>query len=324
MLIDQFGRTIDYVRISVTDRCDLRCTYCMPEDFDDYQNPKHWLTFDELERVVAAFARLGTKHFRLTGGEPLMRARLTDFIGQISQIEGVEDISLSTNGTQLKRHAKALREAGLNRLNISLDSLDPEHFKKVTGRDVLAKVLEGLKEAKEVGFTNIKINAVASENFRLETIESLIAYCIENRFILRLIELMPMGESARQKEYVDLTKLLQPLKTRFGLIPTTRLLGPGPARYWESPDGHFTLGLITPMSQHFCDTCNRVRLTADGTVYACLGHEHTHPLRPLLRDNCTDAELEDAIRHAVSLKPKKHEFTVAPFKLSRVMSRTGG
>jgi len=324
MLSDRFGRTIDYLRLSVTDRCDLRCSYCIPKGFKGFEEPANWLTFDEISRVVAAFARLGTRRFRLTGGEPLLRRNLPALAASLAALPGVEDLSLSTNATQLAEHAHALHRAGVSRLNVSLDSLREDCVHDITGSHSLPKVLDGLRAARDAGFTRIKINMVPMAGVNEADIEPMVAFCIENGLILRLIEAMPMGSTGQQTRGLNLQHTLAQLQQRFDLRPSCKTLGGGPARYWESADGGFTLGLITPMSQHFCATCNRVRLSVDGTLYMCLGQEERFELRPLLRDGCSDAELEAAIRSAIELKPEKHEFTEQPQRVVRFMSMTGG
>ena len=320
---DRFGRSIEYLRLSVTDRCDLRCTYCMPQGFHDYEEPENWLTFEEIERVVGAFVRLGTSRIRITGGEPLLRRNLPDLSARLSRLDGLKDLSLSTNAMQLARHAPALKASGVARLNVSLDSLCAERIHKITRRDALPSILEGLLAAKQQGFSQIKINMVVMSGVNEDEIDDMVAFCLEHHFILRLIEVMPMGASGRSAGFVDLQPIRQRLQERHrlvdGLVP-----GGGPARYLTSPDGKFSIGFITPISQHFCATCNRVRLSVDGTLYLCLGQEHQFELRPLLRNGISDAGLEDAIRCAIELKPERHEFREKPGKLIRIMSATGG
>ncbi|KJV30685.1 molybdenum cofactor biosynthesis protein MoaA [Aquitalea magnusonii] len=324
MLSDRFGRTIDYLRVSVTDRCDLRCSYCIPKGFKGFEEPANWLRFDEIERVVAAFARLGTRRFRLTGGEPLLRRDLPQLVGALAALPGVEDLSLTSNGTQLASLAAPLKSAGLHRLNISLDSLRRDCVASISGSDSLDKVLSGLAAAKAAGFANIKINMVPLAGVNDGDIESMLAYCMEQGFVLRLIEAMPMGSTGQAAQGLDLSQLLDKLTRQHGLIASSRSLGGGPASYWQNADASFTLGLITPLSQHFCATCNRVRLSVDGTLYMCLGQEEQLELRPLLRAGCSDAELEAAIRAAIELKPEKHEFIQQPQQVVRFMSMTGG
>lgn len=324
MLIDRFGRTIDYLRISVTDRCNLRCSYCIPKGFNDFETPDHWLSFDELMRVVHAFVRLGTKRFRLTGGEPLVRKNLSDLVYRIKQSDKIEDLSLTTNGTLLAMQAKSLFEAGLNRLNISLDSLNPINVKEITGLDCLEQVMEGLRVAKQLGFRKIKINMVVLPGKNTAEIERMFEFCVEHGFILCLIEVMPMGETGQNTMTVSLQPIVQELQKQFDLRPTVKIIGNGPARYWETSFGQVCLGLITPLSQHFCATCNRVRLSVDGTLYMCLGQDSSFVLRPLLRNHCSDQELDQAIQQAIELKPKEHDFLKQPNKIKRIMSKTGG
>ncbi len=323
MLIDPYGRSIDYVRLSVTDRCDLRCTYCMPEDFKGFEEPSHWLNFDEIERLIGAFARLGVKRVRLTGGEPLLRRDLPKLAARLSALPGIEDLSLSTNATQLAKHAQALKHAGVSRLNVSLDSLKRERVEKINGRDVFDRIMAGLDAAHTVGFDHIKLNMVAMAGVNDDEIDTMVEFAMRGRYILRLIETMPMGDTGRASSFLD----LQPVKTRlaqkYGLVET-KLAGGGPARYLGTADGRFNIGFITPLSQHFCGTCNRVRISVDGTLYLCLGQEDKLEFGPMLRAGASDAEIEQAILGAVARKPERHEFREAPMKLVRFMSMTGG
>jgi len=321
-LVDRFGRTIEYLRVSVTDRCDLRCAYCMPEGFKGFEEPDHWLTFDELERLLGLFARLGLKRVRLTGGEPLLRRNVADLCGRIAAMPGIEDLSMSTNATQLAKMAGDLRRAGVTRLNVSLDSLRPEGVEKINGRPVLAKVLAGLEAARREGFVPIKINMVVMQE-NVGEIDAMVAFCMEQGFVLRLIEVMPMGETARRMGYVDLQPVIAGLRRRFDLVDTL-MRGGGPARYLGTADGRFTVGFITPISQHFCATCNRVRLTVDGILHLCLGQEERMDFRTLMRGGAGDADLVEAVHRAIDLKPERHEFREKPQKLVRFMSMTGG
>ena len=324
MLLDRFGRSIDYLRVSVTDRCDLRCTYCMPPEFKGFEVPADWLTFDEIERVVGAFARMGTRRVRLTGGEPLTRRHLPQLAGRLAALPGVADLSISTNATMLVRHATALKEAGVARINVSLDSLDRDSMARITGRDSLPSILAGLAAGKAAGFDPIKINMVAMRGVNDHEIDAMAAFCIEQHFMLRLIEVMPMGSTGQDSSYLPLAGEYERLRAKFGLQPQTATLGGGPARYLSTPDGHTSIGFITPMSQHFCASCNRVRLAVDGTLYMCLGQEEKYELRPLLRSGASDADLEQAIRVAIERKPEQHDFTRQPDKIIRFMSQTGG
>jgi cyclic pyranopterin phosphate synthase len=321
-LVDRFGRRIEYLRLSVTDRCDLRCAYCIPEGFKGFEEPEHWLTFDEIERLMGLFAGLGLKRLRLTGGEPLLRRNIVELSRRLAGIPGIEDLSISTNATQLACMATDLKAAGVTRLNVSLDSLRPEGVAKINGRPVLDKILAGLDAGRDAGFKPIKVNMVAMRE-NADEIDDIVAFCMDKGFVLRLIEVMPMGDTARKMGYVDLQPVKAQLKERFGLVDTV-MPGGGPARYLGTPDGRFTVGFITPISQHFCETCNRVRLTVDGVLHLCLGQEERVDFRALMRAGASDADLVDAIRRAIDLKPERHEFVEAPQKLVRFMSMTGG
>jgi cyclic pyranopterin phosphate synthase len=322
-LIDPFGRRIVYLRLSVTDRCDLRYTYCLPKGFKGFEEPDHWLTFGEIERLVGAFARLGVRRIRLTGGEPLLRRNLTDLAARLAALSGIEDLSLSTNATQLARHACALRAAGVSRVNVSLDSLRAERIRAITGRDCLGAILEGLMAAKAAGLTPVKVNTVVQHGVNDDEVDDVLAFCMEHRFVLRFIETMPMGETGRAASHLGLQAVKERLRSRFGLVDGV-LPGGGPARYLQTPDRSFSVGFITPISQHFCATCNRVRLAVDGTLYLCLGQENRYEFRPLLRAGADEAALEAAVRDAIALKPERHEFREAPHKVVRFMSATGG
>ncbi|WP_037588276.1 GTP 3',8-cyclase MoaA [Stenoxybacter acetivorans] len=324
MLTDSFNRPIEYLRLSVTDKCDLRCSYCIPQGFTEFEKPENWLSFDDIERIVAAFARLGTSRFRLTGGEPLLRKNLPDLVSRLAALPGVNDLSLTTNGTQLTRLADPLKRAGLNRLNVSLDSMRRECVSQISGKDSFDKVMAGLNAAKAAGFERIKINMVPLPGVNIDDIDAMIAFCIKQQFILRLIEVMPMGNHAQRLDYFNLIQLIENLKPKYGLQRSSKVYGGGPAKYWENESGSFTLGLITPRSQHFCDTCNRVRLSVDGTLFLCLGQDHSFSLKPYLADRCSDAELENAIQQAINLKPEKHEFNDKPEQIVRIMAKTGG
>lgn len=323
MLVDGFGRRVDYLRLSVTDRCDLRCSYCMPEGFKGYEEPGHWLSFDEIERLMAVFARLGLKRIRLTGGEPLLRNNLPDLARRLAALPGIDDLSLSTNGTQLAKYASRLRQAGVTRLNVSLDSLDRERVRAICGRDVLPQVLDGLEIARSQGFRLIKLNMVALPDTTDDDVTAMVAYCMERAFVLRLIETMPVGDTGRNAGFLDLRPVRERLRRRFGLVDGV-VPGGGPARYLVSPDGRFQIGFITPMSQHFCETCNRVRLGVEGTLHLCLGQEDAMDFRALLRSDRADAELETALLAALNSKPWRHEFRERPRQVVRFMSSTGG
>jgi cyclic pyranopterin phosphate synthase len=323
-LIDPFGRQVEYVRLSVTDKCNMRCFYCIPQGFTGFEEPENWLRFDEIERLIAAFASLGVRRVRLTGGEPLVRRNLPELAARLSAIDGIEDLSLSTNAALLRQHAVALKDAGVSRINVSLDSLDPERFRQITRGD-LGRVLAGLMEARRVGLAPVKINMVAMKGLNDGEFESMVDFCLENGFTLRLIETMPVGDTGRDAvdRYIDLQEVRARLARRYELIPDV-MPGGGPARYVRVGGTELRIGFITPISQHFCETCNRVRLAVDGTLYLCLGQEDRVEFRPMLRDGASHEELRDAIVRALALKPERHEFREQPERVIRFMSQTGG
>ncbi len=324
MLRDTFGRSIEYVRLSVTDRCDLRCSYCLPKGFKDFQEPAEWLSYAELTRVMQAFAALGTRRIRITGGEPLTRQHLPELIRDLAAIPGIEDLSLSTNATRLAKTAQELQQAGVSRINVSLDSLQPARFAQITGGK-LDKVLAGLMAAKAAGFAPIKINMVVMREVNTDEVVDMVNFCIEHDFTLRFIETMPIGNPGRDAtdHYVDLRDIKTQLETHFDLIPGV-MPGGGPARYVRVAGTELRIGFITPMSQHFCDTCNRVRLSADGNIYLCLGQNAVYPLREHLRRGISDTELQQHILQAIALKPARHEFNEHPAHIVRFMAQTGG
>ena len=312
------------MRLSVTDKCNLRCFYCMPKGFKDFEQPENWLTFDEIERVIKAFTELGVARVRLTGGEPLVRKNIAQLSQRLTALPGLNDLSLSTNATLLDNHADALKQAGISRINVSLDSLKAERFKKITGGE-LQPVLDGLMAAKEAGFTPIKINMVAMKGINDDEFEDMVKFCLQHDFTLRLIETMPMGATAEDAtdHYLDLQTVKQQLSNSFELIPGV-MPGGGPARYVQIKGTDLRIGFITPISQHFCESCNRVRLSTDGTLYLCLGQDDKIELRPLLRRGITDDELKAVLIDAIALKPEKHEFKDKPEQVVRLMSMTGG
>jgi len=323
-LIDPFGRKVEYLRLSVADKCNLRCFYCLPEGFRDFEEPAHWLSFAEIERVVGAFAGLGVSRVRITGGEPLVRRDLPRLIGRLAALTGITDLSLSTNATLLARHAAPLREAGIARLNVSLDTLDPQRFRRITG-GALEPVLEGLNAARAAGFAPIKINMLALKGINDDEFEAMVEFCLAHDFTLRFIETMPVGSTGRNASahYLALDEVKRRLERRFDLIPGV-MPGGGPARYVQLRGTGLRIGFITPISQHFCATCNRVRLAVDGTLYLCLGQDHSVALRPLLRDGIDDDGLKAALVGALRLKPERHEFNDRRTQLARFMNLTGG
>ncbi len=322
---DRFGRKIDYVRVSVTDRCDLRCSYCLPKSYKDFSTPEHWLSYDEITRVVRAFTELGTSRIRLTGGEPLVRPELNTLARQLTQLPLLKDLSLSTNATRLAKQASSLQAAGIARINVSLDTLDPDTYKAITQGN-LDKTLKGLEAAKAANFDFIKINCVVMKGINDHQLLDMVDYCRKNDFTLRFIETMPMGSAGldiAKNHYLSLQTVRKQLEQKFELIPDV-MPGGGPARYVRIAGSDCRIGFITPISQHFCETCNRVRLSAEGTLYMCLGQEHSMDLRTPLRAGISDKELKELILQAIELKPERHEFNEKPEQIVRFMSMTGG
>jgi cyclic pyranopterin phosphate synthase len=322
-LTDSHGRRIDYLRLSLTDRCDLRCQYCIPKGFRGFEAAENYLTPDEIEATVAAFVELGVRRVRLTGGEPLTRKGVLEIAQRIRQLPGVEDLSLTTNGTRLKQYVAGLRQAGVDRLNISLDSLDPRRFYEITGHNVLSEVLAGIDCAVAEGFPLIKINMVLMDDVNSEEADAMVEYCMDRGLVLRFIEPMPMGNTGHRFQAANLDVVRCRLQARYDLVDGV-VPGGGPARYLKSHDGKFSVGFITPLSQHFCATCNRVRLSAEGTLFTCLGENDSFDLGSMVRNQVSQPELCQAIQSVLQCKPKQHEFNSAPTKVVRVMSKTGG
>lgn len=323
-LIDRYGRKVEYLRISVTDRCDLRCFYCIPKGFKGFSDNENRLTLDEFVRLIRIFSEMGVSKLRLTGGEPLVRKDIGDMVRAISALPGVDDLSMSTNASNLAEHAQMLKESGVERINVSLDTLKPELFREITQGD-LSKVMDGLMAAKAAGLHPIKINMVVMKDLNLDEIGDMVDFCLEHRFTLRFIETMPIGAGGKDAKdhYVSLDDVRKTLEQRFELEPA-RMTGAGPAKYLKVVGKRLKIGFITPMSQHFCEDCNRVRLSSEGTLYLCLGQNDKLEFRPLLRQGLSDDELKEAILEAIDRKPEKHEFNTEPDKVVRIMSMTGG
>jgi len=297
----------------------------MPKGFRDFEAPDHWLTFDEIERVINAFGALGVSRVRITGGEPLIRKDLPDLVRSLSDLPHINDLSLSTNATLLSRSANALRLAGVSRINVSLDSLKADRFSEITGGGQLDQVINGLMIAKNAGLNPVKINMVALKGINDDEFIAMVEFCAEHGFTLRFIESMPVGDTGRDasKHYLNLNFVRDQLSRTYDLIPGF-MPGGGPARYYQVSGTDLRIGFITPMSQHFCETCNRVRLSVDGTLHLCLGQAHRMELRPLLRAGISHDELKDKLVEAIALKPERHEFIEKPEQVVRIMSMTGG
>ena len=326
-LIDAHGRAIQYLRISVTDRCDLRCRYCMSENMR-FLPRNELLSLDELALVADRFIARGVRKIRLTGGEPLVRSDTLDLVRRIGSHlgAGLDEVTLTTNGTRLAEHAGALAEAGVRRVNVSIDSRDPATFRHITRHGDVAKVLAGIDAAQAAGLA-VKLNMVALKGLNEDEIAPMLAWSIERGLDLTLIETMPLGEidEDRTDRFLPLTGVLADLRDRFELLPDTHRTG-GPARYWRAAGSTTRLGLITPLSANFCDGCNRVRLATDGKLYMCLGHDEGVDLKAALRDHGS-AGLDDAIDNALRRKPARHDFRIAAGAepaTRRHMSVTGG
>ena len=328
-MIDPFGRTISYLRVSVTDRCDFRCVYCMAEDMV-FLPKSDLLTLEELDRLCRAFIRRGVKKLRLTGGEPLVRRnvmRLIDSLGgEIGN--GLEELTLTTNGSQLAKYAGDLAKAGVKRINVSVDTLDEQKFTAITRWGRLPQVLDGVMAAKEAGL-KVKINAVALKGVNEDEFDGMIEWCGVHGFDLCLIETMPMGEvdEDRTAQYLPLSLVRARLSRRWTLSESSYVTG-GPARYMSIAETGQRLGFITPLTHNFCEGCNRVRLTCTGTLYMCLGQDDAADLRTPLRASDDNAALDAAITEAIARKPKGHDFVIDRRHerpaVARHMSVTGG
>jgi cyclic pyranopterin phosphate synthase len=328
-LIDPFGRAITYVRISVTDRCDLRCVYCMAEN-TTFLPRAEILSLEEIERLAAAFIRLGTRKLRITGGEPLVRRDVMTLLRRLGTRlgDGLDELTLTTNGTQLARHAAALRQAGVRRVNVSLDTLDAARFARITRWGRIETVLEGLREAANAGLA-VKINTVALRGENEDELGDMLAWCGGRGFDLTLIETMPMGDvgESRADRYLPLSLVRAGLRRRFTLDETDYKTG-GPARYFTVRETGTRIGFITPLTHNFCESCNRVRLTVTGTLFMCLGQDDQADLRGVLRRGADDAALQAAIVAAIARKPRGHDFIIDRRRpgaaVGRTMSLTGG
>lgn len=325
-LIDRFGRQVDYVRLSVTDRCDFRCVYCMAEDME-FLPRKEILSLEEIGRIAKAFIRLGVSKIRLTGGEPLVRKNVVSLAREIAATPGLTELNITSNGSQLGKHAQALRAAGVTRLNISLDSLQAERFKSITRTGNLAQVLDGIDAAREAGFERIKINAVILNGRNEDEVLDLLQFCIERDLDIAYIEEMPLGlidEHDRAVTYCSSDDVRNIISQRYQLFSSTASSA-GPSDYYHVTGSPIRVGFISPHSHNFCHLCNRVRVTVEGRLLLCLGNEHSMDLRALLRNGASDTELEQAIISAMDLKPERHHFNLHDEpQIVRFMNMTGG
>lgn len=327
---DTFGRTITYLRVSVTDRCDFRCTYCMAEDMT-FLPRQEILSFEEMERICSAFISRGVTKIRLTGGEPLVRHGIMGLIEQLSRhlkSGALKELTLTTNGSQLEKYAQGLVDHGVKRINVSLDTLDSERFTALTRFGKLDKVLAGLEAAKKAGL-KVKLNTVALKGQTDEELDGLMNYVADNGFDITFIETMPLGEigGSRADHYLPLSEVREQISKKWTLVDTSYLSG-GPARFVNVAETGNRIGFITPLSHGFCESCNRMRLTCKGVLYMCLGQDDNVNLRDIVRESESDVPLQRAIDTALNLKPKGHEFVIDESHdgpaLNRHMSVTGG
>ena len=326
-LIDQFGRKVDYIRLSITDRCDFRCLYCMSEDMT-FLPRDEVLSLEECARLVKVFVGLGVSKVRITGGEPLVRKNALWLFEEVGKLKGLNELVLTTNGSQLESQAAALKKAGVKRINISIDSLKPERFKNITRTGKLEQVLAGLQASIHTGFEGIKINTVLMRGSNDDEAADLVKFAIDKKIDISFIEEMPLGEvdHARESTFVNNADTLKLLQSQYSLLPSTHNSG-GPARYWQVAGTATKIGFISPHSHNFCESCNRVRITCKGELFLCLGQEDKIELMPLLRAYPhDDAPIIQAIQDSMRVKPKGHDFDLrrAAPAVVRFMSHTGG
>lgn len=326
-LVDPFGRRITYLRLSVTDRCDFRCTYCMSEDMV-FAPREQILSLEELYAVADAFIGLGVKRIRITGGEPLVRKGLLSLLERLGARPELEDLAITSNGSQLYEMAPQLRAAGVKRLNISIDSLQRERFAAFTRRDKLEQVLAGIEAARAAGFSRIKLNSVVQKGRNDDEVLDLVEFAVERGLDISFIEEMPLGSISshkREETFCSSDEVRERIEQRYALVRSSRVTG-GPSRYWRVVGSDTQVGFISPHSHNFCGDCNRVRVTAEGKLVLCLGHEGALDLKALLRAHPGDSQrLREALQNALQLKPERHHFQVEEqVQVLRFMSMTGG
>ncbi|CAG1022547.1 GTP 3',8-cyclase [Patescibacteria group bacterium] len=326
-LIDRFGRVVDYLRISITDRCDFRCVYCMAEEMT-FLPRSHILSLEEIYQIAEAFVELGVKKIRITGGEPLVRKDALSLLQNIGQLDGLQELVLTTNGSQLATMAKDLKEAGVKRINVSLDSLQPEKFKRLTRTGDLQTVLNGIAAAKAAGFERLKINAVVLKHQNHEEVCDLVQFAVNQGIDISFIEEMPLGnihQHDRAVAFYSSSEIRADLAKHFELLASLDKTG-GPSNYFTVAGSNTRVGFISPHSENFCSTCNRVRLTAEGRLLLCLGNEHSVDLKQVVREHSNDkALLKQTLINAMQIKPEKHEFSLQEQPvILRYMNMTGG
>lgn len=322
-LSDSFQRPINYLRVSVTDRCNLRCLYCMPPEGIPLLPREEVLSYEEITAVVAAAAGLGISKVRLTGGEPLVRTGLVSLVRSLASLKGVDDLSLTTNGVLLKRFASSLKEAGLRRVNVSLDTLRRGRFREITGRDCLRQVLEGLEAARDAGLKPVKVNTVVLRGRNDDEVLDFARRSLEEGWHVRFIELMPLGRG-QAFAYVPIAEIRERLEALAPLEPCLPEAGGGPAKYFRYPGAKGTVGFISPVSECFCAECNRLRLTAEGKLRLCLLHDQEIDLRPALRNGASQEELQALLKEAVAFKPEQHLLAQGALPGAGSMAQIGG
>lgn len=325
-LVDPFGRTVDYLRLSVTDRCNLRCTYCMAEDMT-FLPRQQILSLEELRDVAIAFVELGVKKIRLTGGEPLIRRDIIKLVDAIAGLQGLDEVTMTTNGMLLPKMSQSLKDAGLARLNISVDSLKPNRFRELTRTGDLELWHQGVQAAKRARFNKLKLNAVILDGFNNDEVLDLARFAVDNEMDISFIEEMPLGvisSHERSATQISSAHIREQLESEFSLVDSLETTG-GPSRYAHVANSSSRIGFISPMSNNFCESCNRVRMTAEGRLLLCLGNEHSMDLRSVMRSNPGDTELlKSKIVHALQNKPERHYFDPDKIDIVRFMNMTGG
>ena len=326
-LIDKFGRHVDYIRLSVTDRCDFRCVYCMTEEMT-FLPRSQILSLEEIYQIAQAFTELGVKKIRLTGGEPLVRSDVMSLVKKLGALPGLEELLLTTNGAQLEKYSLALKEAGMNRINISIDSLDPERFKRISRVGKLERVLSGIEAARKVGFDRIRLNTVIMRGYNEDEVIPLTRYALDRDIDIAFIEEMPLGEASdhsREETTCSNDWVRKQVEREFQVVNSETKTA-GPSRYVQVVGKKSRIGFISPVSHNFCEDCNRVRVTVEGRLLLCLGNEHAVDLREILRDNSlTHDDLKEAIIKSMDLKPERHYFYDNEHTQPvRLMNMTGG